>query len=161
FIDSDYCFSHDMKAALERHDSGRSTVVPVIIRPCDWRSSPFAKLKPLPDDERPVTRWTNRDSAWTNIVESIRQLVKNMSPGIDPDLNATGKIFSFKSDSQLSYIINIGAHDPDPRFVEPAGTFAKIDEAFGLDDPNGPPRRVVALVGIPGTGKATLAWHYV
>src|SRR5262245_7403802 len=55
FINSDYCYCLELTQALDRHNSNQSVVVPILIRPCDWHKSPFAKLKPLPEDERPVT----------------------------------------------------------------------------------------------------------
>src|SRR5690348_17623516 len=48
FLASEYCFDVEMKRALERHDRGQARVVPVILRPCDWQHSPFAKLQALP-----------------------------------------------------------------------------------------------------------------
>ena len=48
FLASDYCFDVEVKRALERHDSGEACVIPVILRPCDWRLMPFSNFKPFP-----------------------------------------------------------------------------------------------------------------
>ncbi len=162
FINSDYCYSLELTRALQRHDAKECKVIPVIIRPCDWHKSPFAKLNPLPPAEKPVTLWSNRDLAWTTIAEAIRRLVTGMAAGAASAASRSGgRLYAFQGEDQLPAIVNVGAPDPDPRFIEPSGIFIRIDEAFGLKDFDGPPRRLVALVGIPGTGKATLAWHYV
>jgi hypothetical protein len=50
FLSSDYCYSVEMKRALERHERGEATVIPIILRPCDWHSAPFGKLLALPTD---------------------------------------------------------------------------------------------------------------
>ncbi len=38
FIASDYCFDVEMTRALERHEAGEARVIPVILRPTDWRT---------------------------------------------------------------------------------------------------------------------------
>jgi hypothetical protein len=73
FIDSDFCHDVEMTRALERHERGEASVVPVIARPCDWRSAPFAKLQVLPKDGKPVTNWVDRDDAWEDVVRGVRQ----------------------------------------------------------------------------------------
>src|SRR3954462_12282515 len=40
FVASDYCWSREMKRAMERHESGEAHVVPVILRPVDWHKTP-------------------------------------------------------------------------------------------------------------------------
>jgi len=55
FIASDYCYSQEMKKAMERHEAGDARVIPVIVRPVDWSGTPFRKLLGLPDDGRAVT----------------------------------------------------------------------------------------------------------
>lgn len=72
FLASDYSYDVEMKRALERHDAGKARVIPIILRPCDWRSAPFGKLKALPRDGKPVTTWKPRDEAFVDIVEGIR-----------------------------------------------------------------------------------------
>src|SRR6185437_14252231 len=54
FIESDYCYSVEMKKALERHKTGEACVIPVILRPVDWEGTPFSTLQPLPTDGVPV-----------------------------------------------------------------------------------------------------------
>jgi hypothetical protein len=79
FISSRYCFGIEMKRALELHESGSARVVPVILRACDWRNAPFGKLKALPGDGRPVTLRRPRDVAFTEVAESLRLLVADIS----------------------------------------------------------------------------------
>ena len=67
FITSDYCYSTEMKLALERHEAGEARVIPVILRDVDRAKGPFAKLQALPEDGRAVTRWPDRDSAWRDV----------------------------------------------------------------------------------------------
>ena len=77
FLASDYCWDIELKRALERHDRGEAVVIPVILRPCDWKSAPFAKLQALPESGRPVTNWRPRDRAWANVVAGLRRIIQS------------------------------------------------------------------------------------
>lgn len=79
FIESEFCFSIELKRALERHESGEARVVPIIVRPCDWKNSPVSKLQALPTDGKPITTWTPRDMAYVNIVEGLRKVIDEMT----------------------------------------------------------------------------------
>src|SRR5205085_6292964 len=40
FMDSDYCYSEEMQQALKRHKAEDAHVIPVILRPVHWQSTP-------------------------------------------------------------------------------------------------------------------------
>ena len=80
FLASDYCYDIEMTRALQRHDSGDARVIPVILRSVDWRSAPFAKLKALPVDGKPVRAWTDQDEAFTDVARGIREVVEKLRP---------------------------------------------------------------------------------
>jgi hypothetical protein len=76
FIESEYCWSTEMKRAVQQHDEGKAQVVPVIIKPSEgWKNAPFGKLNALPKDGQPVTTSKNQDEAWVDVAEGIRRLV--------------------------------------------------------------------------------------
>ncbi|MGJ3250235.1 MAG: TIR domain-containing protein [Elainellaceae cyanobacterium] len=79
FMASDYCYDIEMQRAMQRHEEGTARVIPIILRPCDWKDSPFSKLKALPEDGKPVTQWGDRDSAFLDIVQGIRRAVESLS----------------------------------------------------------------------------------
>lgn len=68
FIASRYCYSVEMKRAIERHETGKARVIPVILRSCDWHDTPFGKLMAAPKDGRPVKSWPDLDDAFLNVV---------------------------------------------------------------------------------------------
>jgi hypothetical protein len=72
FLASRYCYDVEVGRAMERHQSGAARVVPVILRPCDWHRTPFAKLLAAPRDGKPLTRWADRDEAFLDVVQHIR-----------------------------------------------------------------------------------------
>jgi TIR domain len=75
FLASDYAYSREMLRAVERHESRSATVVPIILRPSDWQNSPLGSLEALPSKGRPVSRWSNRDEAWLDVVKGLRRLI--------------------------------------------------------------------------------------
>jgi len=75
FMASDYCHDLEMGRALERHEEGTARVVPIVLRPVDWKGAPFAKLQMLPRDAKPVSQWSDRDEAWLNVTQGIRNVV--------------------------------------------------------------------------------------
>ena len=71
FIASKYCYGVELSRALERHRAGQVRVVPVILRPCDWQSTPIGNLQAVPKEAKPVTLWKNRDEAFADIAAKI------------------------------------------------------------------------------------------
>jgi hypothetical protein len=80
FMNSDYCFGIEMARALERQQAGQAVVIPVILRECLWQIGPLAaaKLQALPKDAVPVTKWPDRDTAFTNVAEGIRLRIESL-----------------------------------------------------------------------------------
>lgn len=72
FLASSYCYDKELQRGMERHEEGSARVIPVILRPCDWRSAPFGKLLAAPRDGKPVTKWPDRDEAFVEVVQQIR-----------------------------------------------------------------------------------------
>ncbi|MEK7995720.1 MAG: toll/interleukin-1 receptor domain-containing protein, partial [Planctomycetota bacterium] len=72
FIDSDYCYDIEMKRALEKHAAGTARVIPVVLSPCEWQRTPFARLQALPKDGKAVTTWQNQEEAFADISRGIR-----------------------------------------------------------------------------------------
>jgi hypothetical protein len=72
FINSEFCYDVELERALERHDEGTAVVIPIILRACHWQQTPFSKLQALPKDLKAISSWSDRDEAFTNVVEGIR-----------------------------------------------------------------------------------------
>lgn len=76
FMNSDYCWSVELKRALERHTARDALVIPVILRPVHWQGTPFGELQALPKDGKAVTTWANRDEVLADVVEQIREAIQ-------------------------------------------------------------------------------------
>ncbi|MEM1279938.1 MAG: COR domain-containing protein [Cyanobacteria bacterium P01_H01_bin.152] len=76
FIASKYCYEIEMPQAMARHESGEAVVIPIILRPCDWRNTPFNKLGWLPQNGEPVSQWSDRDAVWLNVEQGIKAVIQ-------------------------------------------------------------------------------------
>ena len=75
FLASNYCYEQEMTIALKRHAEGSMRLVPIILEPCDWKSTPLGKLKALPKDGTPISTWTNENVAYLDVVTELRRLL--------------------------------------------------------------------------------------
>lgn len=90
FLASHYC-RVEYERAMERHKLKAVRVIPVILRPCNWRDTPFGKLQALPKDGEPVVKWTNIDDAFVSVIDGIKEAVKTLRPSI-PSVTTTIEI---------------------------------------------------------------------
>src|SRR6266851_1717169 len=80
FMDSDYCYSVEMKRALERHARGETQVIPIILRSVYWQGV-FGNLQALPTDGKPVKgpHWHDQDTALNDVTKGILKAVKQLT----------------------------------------------------------------------------------
>ena len=78
FLNSDYCYSVEMKRALEREAVGEVRVVPILVHPVNWKDTPFAHLQVLPTNAKPVSSWRNKDTAFADIAAGIRRVIEDV-----------------------------------------------------------------------------------
>jgi hypothetical protein len=75
FIYSDYCYTFEMRQAIDRHKEGKAYVIPIILRPVHWQETPIGELQALPTGGKPISQWDNRDAAYLDVAQNIRQLI--------------------------------------------------------------------------------------
>lgn len=86
FLNSDFCWTLEMRRAMERQSAGAATVVPIILRPVDWTDTPFRHLKALPEDGKPVTDrsyWISEDKALADVATGIRKVISSLRDADD------------------------------------------------------------------------------
>lgn len=78
FMASDYCYSKEMKLALERHQRGDARVIPIILRPVYWQGA-LGKIQALPTNAKPVIDryWHSMDEAFFDVAEGIRKAIED------------------------------------------------------------------------------------
>lgn len=79
FVESDYCYSTEMKRALERYESGEAHIIPILLRPVYYEGAPFEKLQVLPANGMPITSWPYLDEAFADVARGISKVVKELT----------------------------------------------------------------------------------
>jgi hypothetical protein len=83
-VSSDFMAMHyldgtEVEQAMGKRKTG-TIVIPVLLRPTDYRGAPFEGLAPLPKNREPVTstKWPNADSALYEVTLGIREVVERL-----------------------------------------------------------------------------------
>lgn len=71
FFASEALYNLEMQQAMARHDASEARVIPIILRPTDWKNAPLSKLQPLPPGGEPVTNWTSQDAALLAVAQGV------------------------------------------------------------------------------------------
>ncbi len=79
FIESDYCHDIEMARALERHNEGTAIVIPVILEHCDWTHLTFGKLRAIPIDGKPISKFPNVHEAFSEVAQEIRRVAEKIN----------------------------------------------------------------------------------
>ncbi len=77
-IESDFISEIQMQRLIERQRAGKVVIIPVILHPSAWSSSPFGGFQALPTNAKPITSWSNRDEAYRSVVEGLRRIVEKI-----------------------------------------------------------------------------------
>ena len=89
FLASDFCWGVELRRAMERHEAGEARVIPVILRPVDWRGAQFGQLQALPKNALPITTWSNQDEAFLDVARRIRQVVEELKQLAKQDISVS------------------------------------------------------------------------
>ena len=80
FLASDYCFGVELEKAFARLKNGDVKVVPILLKPCLWKASPFSELQLIPRNAKPIISWSSQEDAFYNVAEEIRDIVHQEPP---------------------------------------------------------------------------------
>jgi hypothetical protein len=83
FLDSEFCYSIEMKRAMARREAGTASVIPIILEDCYWKPAPFAKFQALPEGLTPLSTLSKRrkGTVYAQMVAAIHKVVKNIAAG--------------------------------------------------------------------------------
>jgi len=73
---TDYIWKTEMKEALNRHESGEARMIPILIRPCLWESSPFARYNIIPEKGKPLSTYQDNDEGWKMISAELLKSIE-------------------------------------------------------------------------------------
>ena len=80
FFASDYIWEVELPIIQQRYEDGSAKVFPILIRPCDWKSTPISKIQVVPTHPvtgklTPISSWDNEDEALKIVTDKIRELL--------------------------------------------------------------------------------------
>ncbi|MBX3517975.1 MAG: SUMF1/EgtB/PvdO family nonheme iron enzyme [Rhodospirillales bacterium] len=155
FLASPYCWGKEMSTALERNARGEATVIPVILKPCQWRQTRLKDLQAAPTDGRAATLWPNLDEAFDDVAAKIVHVVDELRRKRDAarphpaplpqagegGTRGSGRVRAFKD---LEVFRDIDAPWCPEMVVIPSGTFlmGSPPDEEGRYDNEGPQHRV-------------------
>jgi len=88
YLASGYCYEKEFEQALRLEQAGKLTIIPIVLEPCDWLSSPLSQFMALPKDGKPVSEFTNANVAYLDVVSGIRRVVS--AEASVPNVSASG-----------------------------------------------------------------------
>ncbi len=147
FLASDYCYGVEMKRALERQEAGEAQVVPILVRPVDWKGAPFAHLQVLPIDAKPLASWRDEDRALADVAAGIRRVIEDV-----PLLAASAPRAALPRFWNIPYPRNPFFLGRDDELTQ-LRSHLQADQATALSQPQ-------AISGLGGIGKTQLALEY-
>lgn len=132
FLSSEHGWNIEMSKALERHKAGEALVIPIILRPCMWDMTPFARLQVLPEDGRPVTNWRDRHEPLNNIAWEIGQIAIELlmeKKGIGAKKKSDSRDITKRSDK-----IRSGKVVEEPLPDDPRKIIVEVLSIIGYED---------------------------
>jgi len=78
FLTSEFCLKKEFRRAVERHKEGKVTIVPIVLKPCDWKSvRELSTLQLLPVGGKPITggHFRPQSRGYQGVVSEIRKLL--------------------------------------------------------------------------------------
>ena len=149
FLASDYQYGMELQRAMQRHQANEARVIPIVVRPCDWKGAPFEKLQIVPRNEIPLTLWRNRDAGFTEVAKEIRIALEAI-----PTLTVSTSSTAFPRIWQIPYPRNpvfTGRED----LLQTLANVFRTDHLAVLSQP-----QTQAISGLGGIGKTQLAVEY-
>jgi nucleoside phosphorylase len=75
FLNSDD-FDTITKHAQERLKENAAVVIPILLRPTDWQTTPFGNLQAFPRGNKPITKFSDPDMAFADIALELRSVAE-------------------------------------------------------------------------------------
>lgn len=108
FISSDYCMGVEVKQALKMHRESKAQLIPIVVRSVEWFDSELAKLQALPKNAEAISRWSDEDEAWVNVVSGIKKYIQEFAPQksqnmqkIMDDFHPVNKTYTWLKDTEI------------------------------------------------------------
>ena len=127
FLASDYINRYEITTAMEREKSGQVRIIPVVIRPCDFYSSPLSQYQALPRGAKPISTWNNMDEAYLDVVIQLKELLNPSTPSPTFSPPPPSKESSAGKRNSESLRALIGANKVEVALKEMLSVFSQAD----------------------------------
>jgi Cdc6-like AAA superfamily ATPase len=159
-LSADYLASEelytDLEAAMNRHRSKSVRVVPILLRPVDWKSSALADLPILPANEQSIDTWVSRDAAYLDVTKGLQRVIASIKSAVAPKAVEAPVVEALPRTSlhlgQLRGAVNDRNYEVDQLgFQTYVNAFADLVESRATSPP-----LTVGIFGSWGMGKSFL-----
>lgn len=96
-VDENESLRKEFRRIVKKHEQKEASVLPIILRPCIFEFSLFKKLKPLPENEIPITKHDNADDAYVSIARSIKKKIDDVIQDYEADQQSHSNIVKLNS----------------------------------------------------------------
>ncbi|GCE17584.1 hypothetical protein KDK_13840 [Dictyobacter kobayashii] len=148
FMASEYCYGVEVSRAMERYEQKEACVIPVLVRSCDWKGTPFERLQALPRDGKAISTWADEDEAFVDVVEGIRRVLRDLQA--DPAFKAA-------SDTPARVVVDNIPYARNPLFTGREEVLGRLYEALHQEKTAA---LTQAISGLGGIGKTQTALEY-
>jgi uncharacterized RDD family membrane protein YckC len=104
FINDDETYLRTQKV-IERYNRNETVMLPILVRNCMWKSTPFVNLPLLPKNIQPLNNkqfWNSEDDALTAVVTDIYEAIENFSYEGEAEAElADEKVSELLADTQI------------------------------------------------------------
>ena len=149
FFACDRCYELEMQRALVLSDAGGIRLIPVLLSPSEWKTTPLGKYQPLPASGVPISASPNRDAAFSEVARGIRLVVEEIAAQArKPSMRTPPQHFSVYNAPYLS----------NGFFTDREAILTRITTSFTAKQTHR--TQVLALNGLGGMGKTQIALEY-
>lgn len=99
FINDDQTYIRTQKV-IKRYNNNETIMLPILVRNCMWKSTPFVNLPLLPKNTQPLNNkhfWNSEDDALTSVVNDINESIQEFTYD-EPVIEEAAKVEAFKVD---------------------------------------------------------------
>jgi hypothetical protein len=134
-VASDKIWKEEVGRALVRHKKGTLIFIPVLVRPCQWEDTDLGKIKPLPVDGKPISKWEHLDDPCKEIADFIKEHLaridkqkrNNTQHGIvPPDFQEIDLIFQKMPDEKVMKHMSFADYEGKPASVAHFAIFSEM-----------------------------------
>ena len=115
-VSADSLASENCNKELTEAGNAKRKVIPIILESCDWQNHQIRYNQALPDKGRPINEWQPESKGWQNVVDGIRNAVKEIPSQAELALQHGNSFITIK---QLDMAIERYSHaiELDPNFA--------------------------------------------